>query len=1120
MAIRYDAATRKWVVNNEKINYQTNFKIDNDTSRSTNNPTSLKTDYPIPSLLPTNLPFDYPVNARTDFPVNAPTTQTLYVDTQLRQTSKAQFREVIVDVRTTPKKWYDPVTVDKNSTPQSILKQTNGQIWGFGAWDKITPVQSTLSSNEATNKTNTATNAANAKKNQDNTILNNQNYQTNVNNANANIEIQQTQQKNQALNSQNATTNSSNVQLNQTNNTLNNQALALNQKNTQLNADNLTLNTQNTAINNEYSKTVSLASTTQGGDYVKQRDQITVADLTAAGMPLTEAKEIVDSIQAQYKLFYQTEKLVPWDAKLGVQPPYGTFDPNYYKTQNTTVNEAWKNAVAADDIDITERYGENNFYLQHYGSTGKAQGLRGNKEEDTARANQYIEQEVTDAELQQIRDLQLGIDQDTITQRLLNITEVSNEWTKARNGDPYWSALAKEKYLDPSKPEEFAVLFRLSERPEDKQIALNYNVNAGSGITEMEQALNDAIGAKAEIDVKKFAGLNQAILKDTIAQMKKVKGEQEAMAFYRGFSGFAEVMDLNKELSNSILGDSGVGGILSITSAGKAEESLMGALQNVTGMRNNVIYNWQQWFDKSIKEKYGIDYAEFEPLEEKKDIIKAFTSSELTQKPFNAETNQFDNDFLKSAGFASSTDLIAFLEKQGEEGLKILDIIKGDPGETSNSVLIPVLSRIEADIKTIDQTKDRGVALSYSTADKTEIMNIEAQFARDYIDEYLMPRFNTARSMDEFVEYLDIRQEEQNPFQTQDSYDALKSLSTLYSKKYLDDIQQQDARSFDPNFYFAPTGDVSRINEYQEQKETVEKDWEAAKNGDSYWNSQAYRFGIDINNKAAFARMHFEVKGQGKGYDAADDIVNAGKVKDYIFSTVLPVLEKETKKLDAVFGTFIKPEEFADEMLRGLDPAKTPEAWKEVLQRYGLTEFEGTIDDLKEYIIEALRGGSAQEIREQIKYLNEKRQKPTQEILGVTYIDRPEDYKDEMAKPTTQLYSIFQKSGYQGTEDEFYENMFPDLDRSEQTLLTKAGQDTALKSYGLDLSDPFASLGTIESFFPENKQDQDKETAKESAKDFYTSYFKIGEDDDEDQPEKSDAAKSFLGEFTSLFKGI
>jgi len=235
---------------------------------------------------------------------------------------------------------------------------------------------------------------------------------------------------------------------------------------------------------------------------------------------------------------------------------------------------------------------------------------------------------------------------------------------------------------------------------------------------------------------------------------------------------------------------------------------------------------------------------------------------------------------------------------------------------------------------------------------------------------------------------------------------------------------------------------------------------------------------------------------------------------------VMPLLQKEADKAEVVFGTFITPEEFADEMLRGLDPAKTPDAWKEVLQRYGLSEFAGTIDELKQYIVETLRGGSAQEIREQIKYLNDKRQRPTQEILGVTYIPKEEDYKDQAPKPTTQLYSIFQSAGYQGTEDEFYNNMFPDLDRSEQVLLTKAGKDTALKTYGLDLQDPFASLGTIESFFPEDQEAIDKEAAKDKAKDFYTRYFRIDEDQKEEEPTKSNAGQAFLGEFTSLFKGL
>ena len=266
--------------------------------------------------------------------------------------------------------------------------------------------------------------------------------------------------------------------------------------------------------------------------------------------------------------------------------------------------------------------------------------------------------------------------------------------------------------------------------------------------------------------------------------------------------------------------------------------------------------------------------------------------------------------------------------------------------------------------------------------------------------------------------------------------------------------------------------------------------------------------------------MHFEVVGQGKGFDAAEDIVNAGKVEDFLFSTVVPVLEEKAFEApNPAFGQFITPEEFADEMLRGLDPYNTPDEWKEVLQRYGLSDFAGTVDELKQYIVETLRTGSALDIREQIKYLNEKRQKPTQEILGVTYIQRPEDYKDEMAKPTTELYAIFQGAGYQGTEDEFYDNVFPDLDRSEQVLLTKSGRDDPLKAYGLDLSDPFASLGTIESFFPEDQEAALKEAEKDSPSDPYTSYFRLG-DDDEDVEYKSNAGKQFLGEFTSMFKGL
>ena len=204
-------------------------------------------------------------------------------------------------------------------------------------------------------------------------------------------------------------------------------------------------------------------------------------------------------------------------------------------------------------------------------------------------------------------------------------------------------------------------------------------------------------------------------------------------------------------------------------------------------------------------------------------------------------------------------------------------------------------------------------------------------------------------------------------------------------------------------------------------------------------------------------------------------------------------------------------------MLQGLDP-KNKDTWDEVLQRFGLEDFKGSVEELKEYIMETLRTGSAQQIRENIKYLNEKRQKPTQEKLGVSYIQREEDYKQEQPKGDTELYSVFQKSGYQGTEDEFYGDFFPDLNRSEQKLLTKGGKDDPLKTWGLDMSDPFASLGTISSFMDE-EEEKPKEDEDDPFKKKQKSFFTFDDDDDWGYS-TGKKEKQVLDEFTTLFKGL
>ena len=138
--------------------------------------------------------------------------------------------------------------------------------------------------------------------------------------------------------------------------------------------------------------------------------------------------------------------------------------------------------------------------------------------------------------------------------------------------------------------------------------------------------------------------------------------------------------------------------------------------------------------------------------------------------------------------------------------------------------------------------------------------------------------------------------------------------------------------------------------------------------------------------------------------------------------------------------------------------------------------------------------------------------------MGLTYIERPEDFKNEQAKSDTELYKVFQSAGFQGSEDDFYTKFFPDVDRSEQQLLTKAGSNEALKLSGLDFKDPFASLGTIEGFFADDETPKKTNNTNKNT-DTDSNFFSLGSDE-EDEDYKSETGQKILGEFTSIFKGL
>jgi hypothetical protein len=755
----------------------------------------------------------------------------------------------------------------------------------------------------------------------------------------------------------------------------NEENIALNRAHREINEKNRVLNEANAKKNAIYDKVLLQATNTRGGDYLAQKAafQNLSREAKDAGFNDTQINELFNA----YNEFYKAEKIgAGWNVDLGSKPPAGDFDPNYYLAQNPQVKAKWDEAVRQGDLDILAQYKDpKTFALSDYTFVGKPAGKRGNKEQELTEAKQYLEKKPTDSDIQGIKDKQLGITYEALKE-----------------------------------------------------------VRPG---TELEEIASEEIGADIVKKTKQFGALTQDVLKDTIEEMQKAKAQEQLLSMMGGLPGFQEILNINQTLSDSILGDSGVGGILAFSGGGsKAEESLEKSLQKMTGVNTSTIYNWQQWFDNSLKKQY-------------------------------------ENDLE-----------LGLTKKEAEEKI-----------------------------------------------------NVESNFARQFIDQYLIPRFNQSKTVSEFMEYVNVKDEEQNPFQTQDILNAAADVGQLKSQSYLDQIKQIQDAYFDPRFYFDPNNNLKseqikslagvkqQQESYQKQAETVAADWEeakkqfAAQNG--YWYQQAYRFGVDPNDKDAFAKLHFQVKGQAQGFDAAEDLWTPAKVQDYIYATILPAIKNQVDNM-SIFGEFLKPDEFTDNLLSSANVnPEDKSTWGEVLKTFGLDTFQGSYDELKSYISDTFKTVSALELNEQLKELQKKGIKPTQKNLGVFYIEKP---TDTAATPEgeTALYKAFKQYGYAGDEKEFYENFFPDLDIEEQKLLTQAGGGTGgLKFIDLEKQDPLSAFGTIERLMGgeedgftnifslgDKEDDEDKED-----------YFKLGLDD-EDEDYKSKTGASILGEFTSFFKGF
>ena len=844
-----------------------------------------------------------------------------------------------------------------------------------------------------------------------------------------------------------------------------------------------------------YAQAIKISKTTKGADYVDRRDEIeAIKALKNLDIPNSEKKKILNDVENVFKDFYRGEKLKKFNFGYGKpkgyaetkgKPLYNAFDSNYYKKQtiqgaSMTEQEKWKEAVANDDIDIIERFGDTKkdaefgFYLYRYGQQRGPGEVRGNAAEKTDLANEYTEAAPTDAQLQQIRDDYLRIEKDDPVEIINSVKKVKQLWNQTKKAkkqgdtDNELLKLAGDA-INIDNPDEFLLVLRQASVNDeeggaykglyDKLVQAGMD-SKGNKISELEDVITGVVGEEAILQTKKMGALTQNVLIDTIEELKKAKAKEQELALFNNFGGFGEIMDVNKSLSDSLLGDLNVGGYLPLT--GFDPDKLEKGLSGVTGVNNNIVYNWEKWFDDSIQKNYS----------------------------------EFEGDYIK-LGFSK------------------------------------------------EDAKDKA----------TEDIKVQRSFAESYVQNYLKPRFDESRSMNEFVEYLDVRDEEQNPFQTQTLVNAVQELADLRGKSFFDSLKDAEAGNFNADYYFDPAAKYNIKDEkirkqaesrYADQKNTIASDWDTARDnpnklidkkkpGLGTWAEAIYRYGTDVNNKKSFAKLHYQIKGRNKGFDPARDAVNPLKVKDYIYDKLLPELVDEAGNPEVtknIFGKFILPEEFADDMLKGLNPEETPEEWQKALDSVGLSDFKGTTDELKGYIAEVFRTGSAEDIRAQIKYLNERRKDPDQYLLGVEYIDREEDYKPaNKLQGDTQLYKIFQDAGYKGTEDDFYTDVFPDLDPSTQTMLSQAGsEDGTVQIAGLGTTDfdkdPFTAFSTIGGLFGDNESSNifsdfsqpETETDQEDDEDI----FSFSSDNDSSSYfgsyKKSKSAQDILDTYTSKYK--
>jgi hypothetical protein len=990
--------------------------------------------------------------------------------------------------------------------------------------------------------------------------------------------------------------------------------------------DNNTNQTKNTtaANNNSLYRTIDgYSKVAEPGKYLQYKQTIENAGVD---------QSIKNSARTAFDLFYKNKVVSLWDTSTGSKVPFEGFEntilfnpEEYGKNEfGKGAKEAWDKAVKNEDLDILGRYPNYEAYaLWHYTNIGKNEaakkgardpgfnprtptdGFKYGKIEEAAPgktdAARQFERDKIATDILGLKQTTEGYQLRDLTTQYRNLVESSktlkDQWSTAKSEILYAERFPKEakqpwaKLYDAVKEatgaepeiqteagfgELLTKAYQLdsTEYPGAQKLIADIQANKeianiDTRLSEYDTALTKITGESEAKETQKAAVLQQKFLEDSRKALIDAKKAEQKFDLLSGTSFGQELLGMRENIANSILQESGVGGILSL--GGQKKDDLAQKFNlsldtgKVFGSNNGLLYNWEKWFFDEIEKKYskGLDIPNDYVPDYQRNIDNGFVTEDQV-KSWKAYDEAYEK-LKKNPG-----DIIA--QQKVKAGSLPKDYVPVDKRKTTkqewldyeaarrangwvDNDTLAAWSDYDDAYKTLNDpnaSQDQKLKAQetynkkptdYLEPDKR--IGADIQFAQDFFSDYLLPRFNASKSISEFRDYINVDKDKQNIFQTEDRLQSLKNAAEAASSSWMKALDSLGASKFNSEYYFDPgkyylekgIGTEGKApvllgeqfqkewgneipEQYIKQKTDIEGDWEKAKAGevtkddngnDINWQAKAYLYGFDLNNKEDFAKLHYEVLGQARQYDSAPDVFNPRIAQIYLKQVLTPYLADKYSKIGTVFGQFVDPEKFADEFVNKLDPLKNKEQTEKVLKLYGLDPNTEDLSQLKQMISESIRSSDALDIRAQIKKLNQESETPTQELLGVEYIQRASDKREEAIKSDDALFNRFKSAGYKGTQEEFYGDFMPDATEEDRKIFQsiysgKAPSDLyKFKPTG----DPFADLGKLESMssFGEEETTPKKTTPKSTEpKSKYFSFFPE-EDTTEEEEEPSSPVK-------------